>query len=60
MKAVVNQDNCIGCGLCAGACAEVFELVNDKAMGKEIPAGKEDEAKETASNCPVGAIEIQD
>ncbi|MCR4821125.1 MAG: ferredoxin [Elusimicrobiales bacterium] len=58
MKAIVNQDNCIGCGLCAGDCPEVFELNGDKAQGKEIPAGKEDAAKNTAANCPVQAIEI--
>lgn len=60
MKAVINQDNCIGCGLCAGDCPAVFELNGDKAQGKEIPAEFADKAKETAANCPVQAIEIKD
>ena len=60
MKAVVNQDVCIGCGMCAGDCQVVFELNGDKAQGQEIPADLVDKAKETAANCPVQAIEIKD
>ena len=26
MKAVVDQDTCIGCGLCPSICEEVFEI----------------------------------
>ena len=29
MKAVVDQDTCIGCGLCPSICEEVFELQDD-------------------------------
>ena len=38
MNATVNE-NCIGCGLCAGVCPEVFSMGDDGfAHGGEIPA----------------------
>lgn len=29
MKADVNQDTCIGCGLCPSICPEVFDMNDD-------------------------------
>lgn len=58
MKAVVDQSICIGCGLCADICPEVFSL-NDRGVAQAteaIPADCEDLAEEAADNCPVGAI----
>ena len=38
MNATVNE-NCIGCGLCAGVCPEVFSMGDDGfAHGGEVPA----------------------
>ena len=31
MKAVIDDEICTGCGLCAETCPEVFELSNDTA-----------------------------
>ncbi|MGD9641323.1 MAG: ferredoxin [Elusimicrobiales bacterium] len=58
MKATVDQAACIGCGLCANDCPEAFEMVADKAVGKDVPAGKEDAAKTAAANCPVQCIVV--
>lgn len=58
MKATVDQDACIGCGLCANDCPEVFTMNADKAQGKEVPAGKEEAAKAAAANCPVQCIKV--
>ena len=59
MKYFVN-DNCIGCGLCAGTCPEVFSLGDAGtavAIKGEVPADALDTAAEAMENCPVGAIE---
>ena len=37
MKAIVDQDTCIGCGLCEGICPEVFKMEDDKAIVKNDP-----------------------
>ena len=62
MKATVNLDECIGCGLCEETCPEVFEMSDDdKAVVKvdEVPAGLQDACKDAAEQCPVEAISIE-
>ncbi len=56
----VNQEKCIGCGLCVSFCPEVFELGEDrKAKIKERADLKKNEKciKEAKEGCPIGAIE---
>ena len=62
MKAAVDVETCIGCGLCAEICPEVFEMRDDgKAHAKveAVPAGQEGAAREAADTCPVNAIAIE-
>lgn len=61
MKASVDKETCIGCGLCPSICESVFIMDDDgKATTKitEVPAENEDEAKDAESSCPVDAITV--
>jgi ferredoxin len=62
MKATVDQSLCIGCGLCADACPEVFEMADDKAQAKvnPVPPEAEGSCREAADQCPVTAINIEE
>ncbi|MFQ5647822.1 MAG: ferredoxin [Candidatus Aenigmatarchaeota archaeon] len=60
-----KRDGCIGCGACAAACPEFWEMGSD---GKSTLKGnkgnklKLDEPgcnKEAADACPVGVIEVK-
>jgi len=50
----INKEECIGCGACAAACPEVFEMDGDKA--KVISPKKLPCIKEAIESCPVDAI----
>lgn len=59
MKYFVNG-GCIGCGLCAGTCHEVFSMTDEgvaKAIEAEVPAECEAAAADAKEGCPAGAIE---
>ena len=59
MKYIVNDD-CIGCGLCAGICPEVFALTDGgmaTAIKEEVPDAVLGSAEEAKDGCPVSAIE---
>jgi len=62
MKAIVDADECIGCGLCVDMCPEVFEMTDDdkaEAKAGEVPPEAEDTCRDAADECPVEAISIQ-
>jgi ferredoxin len=62
MKAVVDQETCIGCGLCPSICSEVFQMNDDgkaEAVVDEVPGEAVDSAKEAAESCPVDAISVE-
>lgn len=51
----IDKEKCIGCGLCASVCGEVFEIGDDgkakiKAQ-KNLPC-----VKEAMESCPLSAI----
>ncbi|HCW03225.1 MAG TPA: ferredoxin [Clostridium sp.] len=62
MKACVDKELCIGCGLCPSIAAEVFFMEDDgkaKAVEAELADGQIAQAEDAASSCPVAAITIE-
>ncbi|BBF42677.1 ferredoxin [Lachnospiraceae bacterium KM106-2] len=59
MRACVDQDLCIGCGLCAATEPEVFEMnAEGKAEGvQDTTEATKANVQEAIDSCPVGAIE---
>jgi len=62
MKASINKEDCVGCGLCVDDCPDVFEMQEDVAAVKveEVPENLVNAVKEAAENCPVDAIIISE
>ena len=59
MKTLVNED-CIGCGMCAEVCPEVFEISADglsHVVGD--PDSCSDKVMQATEICPVNAIETE-
>lgn len=61
MRVEVDQDTCIGCGLCPEICPEVFMMIDEKAIAYVDPVPVEVEAscENAADECPVVAISIE-
>lgn len=62
MKVKVNEELCVGCGLCVDNCPDAFVMEEDKAKVKAnpVPAGSEDCCKKAKDDCPVEAINIEE
>ncbi|SHI74107.1 ferredoxin [Parasporobacterium paucivorans] len=62
MKASVNKDECISCGLCTETCPEVFQIGADgksEVFVEEIPAELESAVLSARDDCPVSAITVE-
>lgn len=63
MKAHVDKDTCIGCGLCPSICPDVFAMEDEdgkaKATVDEVPEELREDAEEAAASCPVEAITVE-
>ncbi len=54
------KEECIGCGLCASECPEVFTMTDEgiaQAIEEEVGPEWEEAAQNAQENCPVSAIE---
>jgi len=59
MKYKVNE-NCIGCGICASMCPEVFKMTDagvSEAIKENVPSELAASAGEAKESCPAEAIE---
>lgn len=54
------EDGCIGCGLCANACSNVFHMTGDGLAEVFAQPDPVDEAaaQEAADGCPVSVIVV--
>jgi len=55
MKAVVNQDDCVGCGLCTETAPEAFQL-NDDGVAEVIGEADDAAIQDAIDGCPASAI----
>jgi len=62
MKASIDRDNLIGCGLCAETCPEVFRMADDdlaEVYVDPVPEYAVETAKEAEGTCPVSVITVE-
>lgn len=63
MKAYVDREACIGCGICESLCPDVFELDDESisvVIVDEVPEDSEECAVESKEQCPTSAIAVED
>lgn len=60
MKVTVDRDGCIGCGVCAEECPEVFRIADDglSEVCGEVTAENSDSVISAAKSCPVEVIKV--
>jgi ferredoxin len=62
MKALIERNGCIGCGLCADTCPTVFRM-DDEGLAEvyvdSVPSDAEASAIEAADSCPVSVITVE-
>lgn len=62
MKASIDRDGCISCGLCESTCPKVFRMAEDglaEVYVDSIPESEESAAIEARDTCPVSVITIE-
>ncbi len=63
MKPKINEEECIGDGICEEICPEVFELRDDGlayVIDEDPPEKLNDKIEESVEECPTSAIVIED
>ena len=62
MKATIDREGCISCGLCASTCPEVFQMADDgraEICADPVPESAKGTAAEARDNCPVSVITVE-
>jgi ferredoxin len=61
MTAIVDKEKCIGCGLCADICPQVFAMTEDgnaEVITDLILPGAAASCRQAEEQCPVEAISV--
>ena len=56
----VDDQTCIGSGMCAGVAPDHFELLDGYSRARSGPVEPSDDLVEAAESCPVEAILVKD
>jgi len=62
IKATIDREGCIACGLCTETCPEVFRFADDglaEVYTDPVPEEVEDTAQEAADGCPTEVIKVE-
>jgi ferredoxin len=62
MKAFVDPDTCMGCGVCETIAPKVFQLGSESyavVIVDVVPAEEEDNVREAMDACPESSITIE-
>lgn len=62
MRACVDANTCIGCGLCEATCPAVFRLqgLTSTVIADPVPPAEEDACRAARDGCPAGAISLSE
>jgi ferredoxin len=61
MKAEIDRDGCISCGVCVETCPAVFGMAQDglaEVIVDVMPDSEKSKAEEARDGCPVSVISI--
>lgn len=61
MKAKIDREGCISCGLCTELCPAVFRMADDgyaEVIANPVPADAEADAIAAQDSCPVSVITV--
>lgn len=62
MRAEIDREGCISCGLCPTICPEVFHMAEDgkaEVHQDPVPSEAEEGAVEAQNSCPVSVIQVE-
>lgn len=59
MSVRIDEDACIGCGVCESLCPDVFEMGDDDLAHVIDPDCNDCDCEEAAASCPTDAIIIE-
>ncbi len=59
MKVFVDKTSCIGCGVCAGLCPDIFGLDDEGKAEVLVPETEDNCAEDAKDSCPVQCITVE-